>query len=477
MSLYEFIVKNLWIVMFGILAGVATVLIICVRRFYRKTRGYHPISLSVMGTTYVFPLKNKEQHWMHKLMEKTIVEVLKKDTYAGIPQFKEMMKIFLEDPNDTSTDVATSDLNSGWEALREATHSAFRRYVVSERLPALVSQVVDDILEEIHKEGETAFDITPYSFLAMCVILSSLAFGRRYVLHDSELLAWIEGLEAQCKVSDKRILLSALPSLRFIFSKTYNSFVDIYFFQSHLEKFDGVNIRDFTDALLMAKKKAEEEHKESQKYFHLMNIINTVNVLFAAGSETSSFALMWCFLFLANYPALQKQIRDEIEQTIGLHWMPHLDHRNKCPLTSAFIAEVTRFRPITFFGAMVDSEINGHPVKADTNITLGLHQCLEDKDIWGDPEVFRPERFLNNGQFMSKSNPFSVGRQSSPEDKLSLTIMFFILARFLQKTKGMTIQLENGPGSVDLTADPKKSAVIVPCIIPQDFKIKLVQNV
>ena len=518
MSIFEFIVKNPSNVIFGILAGVATVLIVSVGRFYRRRRDYPPgpFPLPLIGTTYIFLTRNKKEHWMHQLMDmdrkhgkvytawmghtpqvvitdpKIIVEIMKKHTYAGRPQFKEMMKMFMEDQNDTSTDVATSDFNPEWEVLRKVTHSALRRYAVSDRLPVLVSQVVDDILEEIHtKEGDAAFDITRYLFLTLYTILSSSAFGKRYRFDDPELLAWIERLEAQSKFTGKVMLLFIFPPLRFIFRGTFNLFRDNISFQKafakkkydeHVETFDGVNIRDFTDALLMAKKEAEEEEKESQKYLHPMNIMNSVTVLFSAGSETSRLTLMWCFLFLANYPALQKQIRDEIEQTIGSEEIPCLDHRKQCPLTAAFIAEVMRFRPIVPFGvahkSMVDSEINGHPVKADTLIMFGLYRCLQDKDIWGDPEVFRPERFLNpKGDFMSKPNPyfvpFSVGRRSCPGDKLALADMFFILARFLQKTKGMTIQLENGPGSVDLNADPKKSGGI----IPHDFKIKLVKNV
>lgn len=45
-------------------------------------------------------------------------------------------------------------------------------------------------------------------------------------------------------------------------------------------------------------------------------------------------------------------------------------------------------------------------------VSANLMMLHMDKDIWGDPENFRPERFLRNGELdlsLDKSLPFGAG--------------------------------------------------------------------
>lgn len=114
-----------------------------------------------------------------------------------------------------------------------------------------------------------------------------------------------------------------------------------------METFDGVTIRDFMDALLMAKKEAEEEDaKEALKYLKPLNIMNALLDLFLAGTDMSRNILLWVFLLMATYPEAQRKLRREIEENISGDQIPTLEHRAKCPYTTAYIAETLRFRHI-----------------------------------------------------------------------------------------------------------------------------------
>jgi hypothetical protein len=68
----------------------------------------------------------------------------------------------------------------------------------------------------------------------------------------------------------------------------------------------------------------------------------------------------WLLLFTANFPSMQKRMRDEIYEMIGDH-IPTQEDRNKCHFTQAFISEVLRFRNVLPFGVphetMRDSEL------------------------------------------------------------------------------------------------------------------------
>ena len=517
MSIIGFLIENASSVAAGILAGFVTLSIIAIARVFRSRKDYPPgpLPLNIFGFAKVLLWPDKKKHMIFGLLDaekygkiftvwfgttpqiiitdpKIMVEALNKHVFAGRTSLfgADLLK---EDPNDKSVDIVNSDFNPEWEVLRKVTHSALRKYAVSEKLPVLVSEVVDDVLTEIQeKEGNQPFNITHYLYLTMYSILSSSAFGKRYRFDDPELLDWIEMMESQNRVTLKFIFLIIFPKLRFIppFRAVYKKMMDNRtvqlaisqrHYEEHVKTFDGNNIRDFTDAMLFAKKEAEDEQKESQKYLYPKNLMNAVLLLFLAGSETTRSTLLWVFLMVANEQEYQQKMRDEIEEVIGSDDIATLEHKINCPLTTAFIAEVMRFRPFIPSNvphkAMRDTEIGGFKVKEGTAIGTFLYHCLHDKETWGDPEVFRPERFINaEGKFVSKPFPFyipfSVGRRSCPGNTLALNDMFYILVRFLQKTKGKVIELENGPGSIDLMPDPLKAAGF----IPHDFKIKLVDK-
>ena len=518
MFIIGFLIENASSVAAGILVGFTTLSIIAIARIFRSRKDYPPgpAPLNFFGIIKSLLWPDKKRHMIFSLWDeekkygkifttwfgatpqiiitdpKITVEVLNKHVFAGRPQ-SSTPDLFKEDPNDKSVGIVSSDFNPEWEVLRKVTHSALRKYAVSEKLPVLVSEVIDDVVTEIQeKEGDKAFDITHYLYLTMYSILSSSAFGKRYRFDEPELLDWIESIDFQSLASLKFAFLIMFPKLRFIppFRATYKKFMDNIAVQSdiskrhyeeHVKTFDGHNIRDFTDAMLFAKKEAEDEEKESQKYLYPKNLMNAVLLLFVAGSETTRMTLLWIFLMVANEQEYQQKMRDEIEEVIGSEDIATIEHKSNCPLTTAFIAEVMRFRPFIPSNvphkAMRDTEIGGFKVKEGTAIGTFLYHCLHDKETWGDPEVFRPERFIDaEGKFVSKPCPFyipfSYGRRSCPGNTLALTDMFYILVRFLQKTKGMTIELENGPGSIDLMPDPAKPVGFV----PHDFKMKLVEK-
>ena len=51
--------------------------------------------------------------------------------------------------------------------------------------------------------------------------------------------------------------------------------------------------------------------------------------------------------------------------------------------------------------AMTDSTLLGFNVKKNYGLIANLKSLHMDKEHWGDPEVFRPERFINeDGKFI-----------------------------------------------------------------------------
>ena len=95
---------------------------------------------------------------------------------------------------------------------------------------------------------------------------------------------------------------------------------------------------------------------------------------------------------------------------------------------------------------------------------------LTDENNWTNGQQFRPQRFLENGEFSNTRSkayiPFSVGRRVCPGDKFAMADMLLIIINFLQLTKEYDLVLGTNGG---LEADPY-SVITRP---PTQFKIIL----
>jgi Cytochrome P450 len=100
-------------------------------------------------------------------------DAFNKGIFTGRPQT--LMAKILQD-----SDVILSDFTPTWESLRTVAHSAVRKYAVSEKLPVLISDIVDETIQIIvTKEDGKPFDPKPYMDLIINNTLGSIAFGKR----------------------------------------------------------------------------------------------------------------------------------------------------------------------------------------------------------------------------------------------------------------------------------------------------------
>ncbi|OXA45131.1 Vitamin D 25-hydroxylase [Folsomia candida] len=73
-----------------------------------------------------------------------------------------------------------------------------------------------------------------------------------------------------------------------------------------------------------------------------------------------------------------------------------------------------------------------------TIILVDTRLYFEDKKIWGDPEVFRPERFIGeHGELENASSviSFSFGKRNCPGELHANIVTFLILTALLQRYK------------------------------------------
>ena len=118
-----------------------------------------------------------------------------------------------------------------------------------------------------------------------------------------------------------------------------------------------------------------------------------------------------------------------------------------------------------------DGSLAGYTIpKKDAVLFCNLYAVHNAKKTWGDPEVFRPERFLNdNGEFVKHPHviPFGIGKRSCLGELLARQELYIFTAMISQRFK---ILPEEGTDKIDST--PKQSFTNV----PRSFKVRAVSR-
>lgn len=148
-------------------------------------------------------------------------------------------------------------------------------------------------------------------------------------------------------------------------------------------------------------------------------LIHAISHLFVAGTESVSTAIRWILLYLCKFTDVQKKIHEEIDSALVAGEPVGWDDRDRLPFTMATTMEVMRHADLAPLGvahsATEDTHFRGHFIPKGTMIIPYMHGVLHDKQFWGDPEEFRPQRFLNeNGSAVIPEQfvPFAIGESN-----------------------------------------------------------------
>ncbi|XP_067262807.1 cytochrome P450 1D1 isoform X2 [Chanodichthys erythropterus] len=229
-------------------------------------------------------------------------------------------------------------------------------------------------------------------------------------------------------------------------------------------------IRDITDALIAMC----EDRQEDEETAMLSNsqIVHSVIDIFGAGFDTIITGLQWSLLYLIKFPDIQAKILQEIDNQVGMNRFPQFKDKPNMPYTEAFIFEVFRhasYMPFTIPHCTTENiTLNGYFIPKDTCVFINQYQVNHDMDIWGDPEAFRPERFLTlsghlNKNVTEKVMIFGMGIRRCLGDSFARLEMFVFLTTLLHR-----LHIENIPGQeLDL------SSTFGLTMKPRPFRIKI----
>lgn len=307
-------------------------------------------------------------------------------------------------------------------------------------------------------------------------VLWGLVAGSRISRNDPQLIRLLDLFYRRSRAFDMSGgILSQFPYLRFIAPEFsgYNIIKDINaelknFFmkiinEHHLTWTEGKD-DDVIYSFISEIKTGEES-----TIFTDDNLMMVCLDVFLAGAETTGNTLDFAFLLMVLYPEVQKKVQEELDNNFQQNEEVLYSQRHRVPYVEAVLCECERFCHVVPIAGprrvLKETILNGYIIPKDTTVLISLHSVFKDKSIWGDPDVFRPERFLDeNGNLVihEKLFPFGLGRRRCLGETLARSCIFAFFVGILKefsvvKDKNYaTPELKPLPG---ITLCPKKYSV------------------
>ncbi|XP_025988557.2 uncharacterized protein LOC113003430 [Solenopsis invicta] len=179
------------------------------------------------------------------------------------------------------------------------------------------------------------------------------------------------------------------------------------------------------------------EDDNSNNFTEEQLIILLVDFMFPALSALSG-VITHIIKYLMHYPKIMEKVRNEIDNVVGTGRLVTWEDRKDLPYLEAIIRETLRIETITplsvIHRTLKKTMLGGYEIPANTPIFTNLAAMHHDPELWGDPEVFRPERFLTEDGQLGKdiSLPFGFGHRLCAGETYARYNMFGTVALLLQ---------------------------------------------
>ncbi|KAJ7160375.1 cytochrome P450 [Mycena filopes] len=146
---------------------------------------------------------------------------------------------------------------------------------------------------------------------------------------------------------------------------------------------------------------------------------------YGAGADTTVSVVNAYFLAAAKYPAIQAKAQAEIDAVVGSNRLTTFEDRDSLPYIEAVCKELYRWLPIVPLAvphrAMADDVYEGYFIPKGALVIANVWKFLHDPEVYVDPFVFNPERFLgpNPAPHPADVGLFGYGRRVCPGNHLA----------------------------------------------------------
>ncbi|XP_013420531.1 cytochrome P450 2U1 isoform X4 [Lingula anatina] len=337
-----------------------------------------------------------------------------------------------------------------WKMEKKFTIKALRSFGYgSTSIETNIQKEVTKLIE--HFESlKGPHDIMKSVSIAMSNIMTLILFSRRYDYDDQGFLDILQTIgkwmENTAKLQGDLNFFPLMGCLPWVLKrKKYTRHLNKKlhdFFRSHVEEHRATLVpgvtRDFVDTVLH--EIGSDKMSSTLGYYSDDKFMYQLHSFFPDAVDTAPESMRWLMLYTVYYPETQKKVQAEIDDVIGHNRLPCLADRDAMPYTQATIMETLRFSGVVPINpthcCLEDTEVLGFTIPKNVDVIANLWAVHHDPEAWGDPEVFRPERFQDKeGHLISHEAymPFSVGRRSCLGEQLAKKEFFLVYTSLLQR--------------------------------------------
>ncbi|XP_029281891.1 cytochrome P450 2K1-like [Cottoperca gobio] len=335
-----------------------------------------------------------------------------------------------------------------WKEMRRFALTNLRDFGMGKKTcEDKIIEECDHLIEVFKKCKGEAFDTTQSINYAVSNIICSIVYGSRFEYDDPEFTSRVNRTNRVIQLvgSSSVQVYQMFPWIGKLVANrneihtliSANKKQNLQLFSRLKETLNPQMLRGFVDTFLLRKQNLEESGNTNSHY-NDNNLLITVLNLFAAGTDTTSTTLRWGLLFMAKYPKIQDQVKEELSSVIGSRQVQVEDRKN-LPFTDAVIHETQRLANIAPMAlphkTSQDITFQGHFIKKGTAVIPLLTSVLYDESEWEKPHSFYPAHFLDkDGKFVKRDAfmPFSAGRRVCLGESLARMELFLFFTRLMQ---------------------------------------------
>ncbi|KAI0781639.1 cytochrome P450 [Irpex lacteus] len=194
--------------------------------------------------------------------------------------------------------------------------------------------------------------------------------------------------------------------------------------------------------------------------------------MYLAGTETTVATITNFFLAMIKYPEVQRQAQAEIDNVVGNKRLPDFQDEPNLPYLTALVKELYRWRVVTPLATphclIADDVYRDYHLPKGSIVVSNLYAIMHDPVAFPEPNVFRPERYLDPTT-RSSDGVFGYGGRICPGKYLTRSNTWLALATILATSNIASATDENGR-SVDPDDVSATSGVVS---FPLPFQCKI----
>ncbi|CAE6440617.1 unnamed protein product [Rhizoctonia solani] len=181
------------------------------------------------------------------------------------------------------------------------------------------------------------------------------------------------------------------------------------------------------------------------------------SVIVAAGTDTTSTALVAFVAAMVLNPRVQETAQKEIDEALGPMNLPTIADRGRLPYIQNLVHEVLRWQPVNPTGiahaCWQDDAYEGYAIKKGTVVIGNLWAMTRDISTYRDPEAFDPDRFLDPD--VPHAPAFGWGRRKCPGIHFAEATLFITVASLLAT---FTFSKKRGPDGLEIVPKIKNTS-------------------